>query len=656
MDMSQFHGVFIEESHEHLDEMEHLLLALDPSAPDSEELNSIFRAAHSIKGGSGMFGFDALITVTHVMENLFDQARQGKFQFSTQVIDGLLAAVDALRTLLKSYTDATDPDWALVNSTSEDLERILAPSQQANLEEREDAGFGFFTPLPSEQQAAAEDDGFGFFEPLPSELQAKTDDEEGFGFFAPLGDTAHHDDDSQGFGFFEPLAACEEEPVTPDPSATVVTDTAKPEPVVIEKVSTVAAKPVIQAVSQSASSVEAKSKAESAEASSIRVDIAKIDSLVNLVGELVITQSMLNLIGDELSGPTVERLHTALAELERNTRELQEGIMSIRMLPMSFVFNRFPRVVRDLSKKLNKKVDLKIEGGQTEIDKGLIERLVDPLTHLVRNSLDHGIEKPDARLAANKAETGKLILKAEQKGGNIIISVLDDGGGLNRERILAKAKESNIDVPDNPSDQQVWQLIMSAGFSTAAEVTDVSGRGVGMDVVKRNIESMGGRLEIESQAGVGSSFQIRLPLTLAILDGMSIAVGGQMFIIPLVNIIESVQPLSSQLKCISNQQVLELRDAYWPIVRLYEVMQLEPKSQDPSHGILVLIETSKARFALLVDELIGQQQVVIKSLEQHYRRVPGVAGATIMGDGSVALILDAESLALRLDGSLAVKE
>ena len=656
MDMSQFHGVFIEESHEHLDEMEHLLLALDPSAPDSEELNSIFRAAHSIKGGSGMFGFDALITVTHVMENLFDQARQGKFQFSTQVIDGLLAAVDALRTLLKSYTDATDPDWALVNSTSEDLERILAPSQQANLEESEDAGFGFFTPLPSEQQAAAEDDGFGFFEPLPSELQAKTDDEEGFGFFAPLGDTAHHDDDSQGFGFFEPLAACEEEPVTPDPSATVVTDTAKPEPVVIEKVSTVAAKPVIQAVSQNASSVEAKSKAESAEASSIRVDIAKIDSLVNLVGELVITQSMLNLIGDELSGPTVERLHTALAELERNTRELQEGIMSIRMLPMSFVFNRFPRVVRDLSKKLNKKVDLKIEGGQTEIDKGLIERLVDPLTHLVRNSLDHGIEKPDARLAANKAETGKLILKAEQKGGNIIISVLDDGGGLNRERILAKAKESNIDVPDNPSDQQVWQLIMSAGFSTAAEVTDVSGRGVGMDVVKRNIESMGGRLEIESQAGVGSSFQIRLPLTLAILDGMSIAVGGQMFIIPLVNIIESVQPLSSQLKCISNQQVLELRDAYWPIVRLYEVMQLEPKSQDPSHGILVLIETSKARFALLVDELIGQQQVVIKSLEQHYRRVPGVAGATIMGDGSVALILDAESLALRLDGSLAVKE
>lgn len=654
MDMSQFHGVFIEESHEHLDEMEHLLLALDPGAPDSEELNSIFRAAHSIKGGSGMFGFDALITVTHVMENLFDQARQGKFQFSTQVIDGLLTAVDALRTLLKSYTDATEPDWALVNSTSGDLERILTPTQQANIEEIEGAGFGFFTPLPSKQQAAAEeDDGFGFFEPLPSEPQVKADDEEGFGFFAPLGGTAHHDDDSQGFGFFASLEVRED---APGVTATVEAVAAKPDPVIIAQVSTAAPKLLTPDASKKTSSVEAKVKAESAEASSIRVDIAKIDSLVNLVGELVITQSMLNLIGDELSGPTVERLHTALAELERNTRELQEGIMSIRMLPMSFVFNRFPRVVRDLSKKLNKKVDLKIEGGQTEIDKGLIERLVDPLTHLVRNSLDHGIEQPEARLAANKADTGQLILKAEQKGGNIIISVLDDGGGLNRERILAKAKESNIDVPDNPSDQQVWQLIMSAGFSTAAEVTDVSGRGVGMDVVKRNIESMGGRLEIESQAGVGSSFQIRLPLTLAILDGMSIAVGGQMFIIPLVNIIESVQPLPSQLKCISNQQVLELRDAYWPIVRLHDVMQLEPKSQDPSHGILVLIETSKARFALLVDELIGQQQVVIKSLEQHYRRVPGVAGATIMGDGSVALILDAESLAQRLDGSLAVKE
>ncbi|WP_434340418.1 chemotaxis protein CheA [Motilimonas cestriensis] len=663
MDMSQFHGVFIEESHEHLDEMEHLLLALDPSSPDVEELNSIFRAAHSIKGGSGMFAFDALITVTHVMENIFDRARQGKFQFSARVIDGLLSAVDTLRTLLKSYTDATEPDWALVNTATADLELILDPSSEPAVDTKEQA-YGFFVSVGAESSSSEssegsteasvkvgerDDEGFGFFEPLVSTAEAPMEtggegsnevtengDDEGFGFFAPSGQSDNQVyADEKGFPVSDGVS---EEAITP---ATGLMD--KPRPAAAKLAVTGSGK------------ADSKAKPESTEASSIRVDIVKIDSLVNLVGELVITQSMLNLIGDELTGPTVERLHSALSELERNTRELQEGIMSIRMLPMSFVFNRFPRVVRDLSKKLNKKVDLQIEGGQTEIDKGLIERLVDPLTHLVRNSLDHGIELPDVRAARGKPETGRLTLKAEQKGGNILISVLDDGGGLDRDRILVKAYENNIDVVENPTDQQVWQLIMSAGFSTAAEVTDVSGRGVGMDVVKRNIESMGGRLEIESEAGLGSTFQIRLPLTLAILDGMSIAVGGQMFIIPLVNIIESVQPDKPQLKRIGNQQVLDLRDAYWPIVRLHQVMEVEPKSEDPCEGILVLIETSKTRFALLVDELIGQQQVVIKSLEQHYRRVPGVAGATIMGDGSVALILDAESLALRVEESVAVR-
>jgi two-component system chemotaxis sensor kinase CheA len=326
------------------------------------------------------------------------------------------------------------------------------------------------------------------------------------------------------------------------------------------------------------------------------------------------------------------------------------------MLPLSFVFNRFPRVVRDLSHKLHKQVELVIEGGQTEIDKGLIERLVDPLTHLVRNSLDHGIEIPSVRRERGKDESGTLTLRAEQKGGNILISVIDDGGGLNRERILAKAAEKGIDLPDNPTDQQVWQLIMAAGFSTAAEVTDVSGRGVGMDVVKRNIESMGGRLEIESFEGLGSTFQIRLPLTLAILDGMSVAVADQLFIIPLVNIIESVQPARAQLKEISNQQMLDLRDAYWPIIGLYDVMKIEHAKQKTHEAILVLIETSKTRFALQVDDLLGQQQVVIKSLEQHYRRVPGVAGATIMGDGSVALILDVESLSTQVTDTLVLKD
>ena len=626
IDMSQFHGVFIEESHEHLDDIERLLMALNIEQPDLEELNSIFRAAHSIKGGSGIFGFEALISVTHVMENLFDKARQAQFTFTSDVIDELLKAVDILRSLLAAYSDGAEPDWSVVEQTTTLVESLLHPA------EVQDEDFGFFA---EESQNSENDDGFGFFK-----TPVMQDDIDGFGFFDEAEIQTAAELANEGFGFFEP-------------EQSVTSASGKPDIVSVPKVSV---SPATTSVVNPTPKAPVAAKVEAAEANSIRVDISKVDNLVNLAGELVITQSMLNLLGAEVDGPVAERLQSALAELERNTRELQESIMTIRMLPLSFVFNRFPRVVRDLSHKLHKQVELVIEGGQTEIDKGLIERLVDPLTHLVRNSLDHGIELPATRLERGKPELGKLTLKAEQKGGNILISVIDDGGGLNRDRILAKAAEKGIDLPEYPTDQQVWQLIMAAGFSTAAEVTDVSGRGVGMDVVRRNIESMGGRLEIQSAAGAGSTFQIRLPLTLAILDGMSVAVADQLFIIPLVNIIESVQPAKEQLKNISNQYMLELRDAYWPIVRLHAVMGVDGAKSKTDEAILVLIETSKTRFALQVDDLIGQQQVVIKSLEQHYRRVPGVAGATIMGDGSVALILDVESLSTQVQNALDLKD
>lgn len=626
IDMSQFHGVFIEESQEHLEEIEQLLMALDTAEPDIEELNCIFRAAHSIKGGSGIFGFDALISVTHVMENLFDKARQKQFTFTPQVIDELLNAVDSLRVLLNSYKEGSEPDWQLVHQVTERVELLLG------------------TP---DAPKAVEEDGFGFFDTSDAH-------DEAFGFFDTPVLTAAAD---EGFGFFDDEPAPQTTDVSPSHQA-------ETEPEIAARTASGKAGNTKTENTKSENSTAAKvsadyavkAKTDSAESTSIRVDIAKIDSLVNLAGELVITQSMLNLIGAEVEGAIAERLQSALSELERNTRELQESIMSIRMLPLSFVFNRFPRVVRDLSTKLHKKVELVIEGGQTEIDKGLIERLVDPLTHLVRNSLDHGIETPDIRRQRGKEETGRLTLRAEQKGGNILISVLDDGGGLNRENILAKAAQNGIELAENATDQQVWQLIMAPGFSTAAEVTDVSGRGVGMDVVKRNIEAMGGRIEIESSAGQGSAFQIRLPLTLAILDGMSVSVVEQLFIVPLVNIIESVQPQQEQLKYIGNQQMLELRDAYWPIVRLHDVMHIDGAQTDTAQAILVLIETSKTRFALMIDELIGQQQVVIKSLEQHYRRVAGIAGATIMGDGSVALILDVESLASQLNDTVTLKD
>jgi two-component system chemotaxis sensor kinase CheA len=319
--------------------------------------------------------------------------------------------------------------------------------------------------------------------------------------------------------------------------------------------------------------------------------------------------------------------------------------MSMRMLPMSVTFNRFPRVVRDLSSKLGKKVDLQIEGGATEIDKGMIEKLVDPLTHLVRNSIDHGIETVDGRLAAGKSETGMVILRAEQRGGSIEISITDDGAGLNRERILSKATENGLDFDPNMPDSKVWDLIFEAGFSTAAEVTDVSGRGVGMDVVRRNIETIGGRIEIDSSAGKGSVFRIHLPLTLAIVDGMCVSVGDQIFIVPLVNIVESIQPSKDQIKVISNDNLLWIREQYWPLIKLHKTMEIDNAINEPDKAIVVLIESSKKRFALLVDALVGQQQVVIKSLEKHYKRVTGVAGATIMGDGGVAMILDVESLA-----------
>lgn len=647
IDMSQFHAVFLEESAEHLDEIEHLLMALDADDPDAEQLNSIFRAAHSIKGGAGIFGFDALIAVTHVMENLFDKARKGQYQLTASVVDELLQVVDILRNLLAQYGRNDTIDWTQVSAATAQVEALLTPAAQKAQEHVD--GFGFFD---NQVPPPPLDEGFGFFETQRPTNAATSDDSESFGFFASepqhelttVTIATDKDLSDDGFGFFAPIPT-EQPPAALTELPAVNIGPASPQQV-LEPQPTSPSKESAKDASK-----EAKSKAND-ESSSIRVDIQKIDSLVNLVGELVITQSMLNLIGEEIHGPTAERLQTALRELERNTRDLQEGIMSIRMLPLSFVFNRFPRVVRDLSTKLHKKVELKIEGGQTEIDKGLIEKLVDPLTHLVRNSLDHGIESADIRQQRGKDATGTLTLKAEQKGGNILISVIDDGGGLNRDKILAKAWQNGLSINESASDADVWQLIMAPGFSTAEQVTDVSGRGVGMDVVRRNIEAMGGKIDIESVSGVGTTMQIRLPLTLAIVDGMSVSVGKQQFIIPLVNIIESMQPNEEQLVMFSNQQMLHLRDCYWPILRLHQLMDVEPLQTDLEQSILVLVEASRCRFALVVDDLLGQQQVVIKSLEQHYKRVAGIAGATIMGDGSVALILDIESLPhLKTDAS-----
>ena len=376
-----------------------------------------------------------------------------------------------------------------------------------------------------------------------------------------------------------------------------------------------------------------------------RISVEKVDTLINLVGELVITQAMLAQNASQLDPVVYEKLLNGMAQLDRNTRDLQESVMSIRMMPISFVFSRFPRVVRDLAGKLNKQVELKTEGEGTELDKGVIEKLADPLTHLVRNSLDHGVELPDVREAAGKPAKGTITLRAFHQGGNIMVEVIDDGAGLDRSKLIAKARERGMTVADSISDQEVFQLIFEAGFSTAKEVTDVSGRGVGMDVVRRNIRQMGGNVEINSNLGRGTRISIRLPLTLAILDGMSIGVGGEVFIVPLTYIIESLQPRLKDVRTIAGQgRVVQVRGEYLPLVALHEVFNVRPRFTEFDQGIIVILESEGAKTALFVDALLGQHQVVIKSLETNYRRVQGVSGATIMGDGRVALILDVTSL------------
>ncbi|MGV2288320.1 chemotaxis protein CheA [Trinickia sp. YCB016] len=385
--------------------------------------------------------------------------------------------------------------------------------------------------------------------------------------------------------------------------------------------------------------------AATAEGSSIRVGVEKVDQLINLVGELVITQAMLAETTSAFDPAVHDRLYNGMAQFERNARDLQEAVMSIRMMPMDYVFSRFPRLVRDLAAKLGKEVELVTFGQATELDKSLIERIIDPLTHLVRNSLDHGIETVEKRRAAGKDSTGQLVLSAAHHGGNIVIEVSDDGAGLNREKILAKAAKQGMQVSESMTDEEVWNLIFLPGFSTAEQVTDVSGRGVGMDVVKRNIQSMGGHVEIQSQAGKGSTTRIVLPLTLAILDGMSVKVGNEIFILPLNFVMESLQPNAEDIYTVANgERVVRVRGEYLPLVALHEVFAVEDARTEPTQGIVTIMQTEGRRFAMLIDELVGQQQVVVKNLETNYRKVHGISAATILGDGSVALIVDVAAL------------
>lgn len=638
MDISDFYQTFFDEADELLADMEQHLLVLQPEAPDAEQLNAIFRAAHSIKGGAGTFGFSVLQETTHLMENLLDEARRGEMQLNTDIINLFLETKDIMQEQLDAYKQSQEPDAA-------SFDYICQALRQLALEAKDETPSAV-TRLSVVAKSEPQDEQSRSQSPrriILSRLKAGEVDllEEELGHLTTLTDVVKGADS---------LSAILPGDIAEDDITAVLCFVIEADQITFETVDVspkISTPPVLKLAAEQAPTgrVEREKTTRSSESTSIRVAVEKVDQLINLVGELVITQSMLAQRSSELDPVNHGDLITSMGQLQRNARDLQESVMSIRMMPMEYVFSRYPRLVRDLAGKLGKQVELTLVGSSTELDKSLIERIIDPLTHLVRNSLDHGIELPEKRLAAGKNSVGNLILSAEHQGGNICIEVTDDGAGLNRERILAKAASQGLTVSENMSDDEVAMLIFAPGFSTAEQVTDVSGRGVSMDVVKRNIQEMGGHVEIQSKQGTGTTIRILLPLTLAILDGMSVRVADEVFILPLNAVMESLQPREADLHPLAGgERVLEVRGEYLPIVELWKVFNVAGAKTEATQGIVVILQSGGRRYALLVDQLIGQHQVVVKNLESNYRKVPGISAATILGDGSVALIVDVSAL------------
>lgn len=678
MDMSQFIATFFTESAEKLDELEHGLLDLDPRQPtDPDLINTIFRAAHTIKGGAGSFGFMAVSDFTHKMETLLDQVRNDEREVTPALVELLLEAKDGLGELL----DAAHNDEPLDSEAIALIEQRLAAMLNGDLS------------LSIEQQPEPQPDASATgwlinFAPHPGMMHTGNDPLRIIKELSDLGDIAvtvdikllpawdnfcpddiylswqielhgacSQDQIEDLFSWVEgecdlvintmtaDTAAAELPTPAPTPSNSLLIDDNLQAEVIVErrKETERRKKP-------------GRRKSDKAEGVSIRVDINKIDNVINNVGELITTQSILSNLCQQfdLEDPLLlqsfgDRLESAVDQLERHTRDLQEHVMGMRMLPISFVFGRFGRTVHDLCSKLGKQVELHLVGENTELDKTVIEQIGDPLMHLIRNSMDHGFETPAQRAAAGKPETGVLLLNAYHKGGNVFIEICDDGRGLDRERLIAKALEKGLisaEIATTMSDQDAYQLIMQAGFSTATELSDVSGRGVGMDVVRQNIEALNGVVLIRSEQGVGTNITIRLPLTLAIMDGQLISVGKDTFVVPVVSIVESLQVSDAMVRRVAgNGELLHYRQEYLPILRLHRAFGLETDTLDLDRGVVVVLDLDGKRLAVFVDSIFGQQQVAVKSLESNFQRVQGVMGATILGDGSIALILDPTSLA-----------
>ncbi|CRL60487.1 chemotaxis protein CheA [Proteus mirabilis] len=703
MDITEFYQTFFDEADELLADMEQHLLLLDPENPDQEQMNAIFRSAHSIKGGAATFGFVKLQQTTHVLENLLDSARRHEMALTDDIINLFLEAKDIMQQQLDAHKNSQEPDEETFNYICEKLRQLALDVKEEQSAPHVEAVAGSETSVlhvtETETSASSSDvdsvqndaivaetskmaaDGHYYHHIILSDLK-ETDidlmldelkhlgevsqvEKQHHGLEAILKTTATEEDISAVLCFViepeqisfrqnttteetvEHIATSEECEISAD-DAHIEEQVEQPAPVqsvIAEKVTPSEPVKTPTATVSAPAKRPATAPTPKTESTSIRVAVEKVDQLINLVGELVITQSMLAQHSDSLEPSIYSDLLSCIAQLQRNSRDLQESVMSIRMMPMEYVFSRFPRVVRDLAGKMNKKVELNMIGSSTELDKSLIEKIIDPLTHLVRNSLDHGIEMPADRVAVGKPEAGQLTLSAEHQGGNICIEVTDDGAGLNRERILKKAISSGLSVSENMSNEEVAMLIFAPGFSTAEVVTDVSGRGVGMDVVKRNIQEMGGQIQISFEVGKGTRIRILLPLTLAILDGMSVKVQDEVFILPLGTVVSSLQPEEDDIYPLAgDEKLLQVRGEYLPLIELHRTFNIEGAQTDITQAIAVIVQSAGRRYALLVDKLVGQHQVVVKNIESNYRKVPGISAATIMGDGSVALILDVPEL------------
>lgn len=647
---AQFKQTYINECLELLADMEEKLLGLDASA-NSETLNAIFRCAHSIKGGAGAFNFTNIASFTHILEALLDKMREGHISPTPPVVDCLLRARDVVQQMVMAASAN--------QSLPDDFGSALAAELSSFTPGAAPIIAAATTSAPAANGKPAQYDIF--FKPKSSLIAHGNEPLLLLRELAQLGDIQVEAnisaipelDAMEADGCYiswniqltseKSEAAIREvfEFVEDECELTVTNRTVADAPTPMATIATTAS----DAPKQPAAANVAPAAANP-QATSIRVDTDKVDKLINMVGEIVISQAFLSAQVKDLPQAQFAELMRGIEEMQQHIRELQEAVMSVRMQPVKSIFSRMPRLVRDLAQQLGKEITLELSGENTEVDKTIIEQLSDPLTHMIRNSVDHGVEMPDIRAERGKQRLGTIHLSAEHRGGRIVIEVSDDGGGINREKVLKKAREKGIvGETEMLTDNEIDMLIFAPGFSTAETVTNVSGRGVGMDVVRRNIESLGGYVQVENTPGKGSTFTISLPLTLAILDGMIVRCGSEFYIVPINSIIETMRPKVSEVRPLaSGGSVINVRGEFLPIVYLHEVFHIRGAERDASKALVVLVESGKAQLGLVVDELVGQQQVVIKSLEENSDPIEGVSGATILGDGKVSLILDVAAL------------